>query len=66
MLVFIPVKIIFILFLLQNKAILIEKHENCDSAIAKYTGCGMMPNMSFDMTDEEARAAWEPVVESQR
>tara|TARA_B110000285_G_C15124249_1_gene619162 strand:+ start:1319 stop:2173 length:855 start_codon:yes stop_codon:yes gene_type:complete len=48
------------------KATLIEKHENCDSAIAKYTGCGMMPNMYFDMTDEEARAAWEPVVESQR
>lgn len=45
---------------------LIAAHNNCESASARYTGCGELVNIVWDITDEQALARWEPVVESQR
>lgn len=45
---------------------LVSKHNNCDSASAKYTGCGTLVNIVWDITNEQALSRWEPVVESQR
>jgi hypothetical protein len=46
--------------------ILIAAHSNCNSASARYTGCGELVSIVWDITNKEAIARWEPVVESQR
>jgi hypothetical protein len=48
------------------KETLVAKHEDCESASAKYTGCGKLVSIVWDITDAEAQARWEAVVESQR
>ena len=51
---------------LKLRDTLIAAHNNCESASARYTGCGELVNIVWDITDEQALARWEPVVESQR
>ena len=51
---------------LELRDTLIAAHNNCESASARYTGCGELVNIVWDITDEQALARWEPVVESQR
>ena len=45
---------------------LIAAHNNCESAIARYAGCGELANIVWNITNEQTLARWEPVVESQR
>lgn len=51
---------------LNLRETLIAAHNNCESASAQYTGCGELVHIVWDLTDEQALARWEPVVESQR
>jgi len=48
------------------KAILMAKHDDCNSASAKYTGCGSLLDIVWSITDEEGLSSWELAVESQR
>jgi hypothetical protein len=48
------------------KTLLISKHNDCDSASAKYTGCGSLLDIVWTITDEKALKSWELAVESQR
>lgn len=50
----------------QLKKTLIEKHNDCTSASATYTGCGNLVNIIWDLSDKQAQKRWETAVESQR
>ena len=45
---------------------LVTAHNNCESASARYTGCGELVHIVWDISNEQALAQWEPIVESQR
>ena len=45
---------------------LISKHNDCESASAKYTGCGELVSIVWDITDADAQSRWDKVVNSQR
>jgi hypothetical protein len=48
------------------KNTLVAKHNDCDTASAKYTSCGKLINIYWELTAEEAISSWELAVESQR